>query len=100
MEDQGFDDAELLASSEAQEEVELVDSALDSGYGTRQETSTLSPSVRSYISSRLVINYVMSSLLICNLKIQFEKTPKEKKCLKGSRKRPNAYSSPSPFLHS
>ncbi|KAM6931199.1 recQ-mediated genome instability protein 1 [Xenentodon cancila] len=44
MEDEELDDAEL--------ELEMVSSAVDSGYGTMQNTSTPSSSVRSHVSSR------------------------------------------------
>ncbi|XP_061585262.1 recQ-mediated genome instability protein 1 [Cololabis saira] len=52
MEDEELDDAELIASLEAQGEAEMVSSAVDSGYGTMQETYTPSSSVRSHLSSR------------------------------------------------
>lgn len=56
MEDLELDDAELLASLEAQEEVERVlsDPVRDSGYGTLSATSThssRSSSVRSLVST-------------------------------------------------
>ncbi|XP_035494712.2 recQ-mediated genome instability protein 1 [Scophthalmus maximus] len=54
VEDLELDDAELLASLEAQEEVIQVGSVRDSGYGTRSETSTQSSrssSVRSFVSA-------------------------------------------------
>lgn len=58
MEDLELDDAELLASLEAQEEVEMVlsDPAQDSGYGTISATSTHSSRrspVRSLVSTAL-----------------------------------------------
>lgn len=64
MEDLELDDAELLASLEAQDEVERVqgEPGRDSGYGTLSETSTQasrSSSVRSLVStasSRWVVN--------------------------------------------
>lgn len=68
VEDLEVDDAELLASLEAQQEVERVwaGPVRDSGYGTLSETSTQSSrssSVRSLVStasSRWVVNNVMS----------------------------------------
>lgn len=68
MEDLELDDAELLASLEAQEEVERVQvgPVRDSGYGTLSEPytqSSRSSSVRSFVStatSRWVVNNVMS----------------------------------------
>lgn len=68
MDDLDLDDAELLASLEAQEEVEMlqVEPARDSGYSTLRAASTQSSrssSVRSFVSSassRWVVNNVMS----------------------------------------
>lgn len=68
MDDLDLDDAELLASLEAQEEVEMlqVEPARDSGYSTLHEASTQSSrslSIRSLVpaaSSRWVVNNVMS----------------------------------------
>lgn len=68
MDDLDLDDAELLASLEAQEEVEMlqVEPARDSGYSTLREASTQSSrssSIRSLVSatsSRWVVNNVMS----------------------------------------
>ncbi|XP_059194165.1 recQ-mediated genome instability protein 1 [Centropristis striata] len=54
VEDLELDDAELLASLEAQEEVEMVQSVRDSGYQTLSEISTQSSrssSVRSHVSA-------------------------------------------------
>lgn len=54
LDDQGLDDAELLASLEAQEEVERMDPGPDSGYWTLSNTSTQSErssSTRSLIST-------------------------------------------------
>ncbi|RVE68112.1 hypothetical protein OJAV_G00088660 [Oryzias javanicus] len=50
MEDLDLNDAELLASLEGQNEV--VGSVQDSGYGTLQESSSMSSSIRSQFSSR------------------------------------------------
>lgn len=68
MEELDLDDAELLASLEAQEEVEMlpVEPARDSGYSTLRETSTQSsrtPPIRSLVSeasSRWVVSNATS----------------------------------------
>lgn len=52
LDDQGLDDADLLASLEAQEEVERMEPGLDSGYVTLSDTST--QSARSSSSRGLV----------------------------------------------
>uniref|UniRef100_A0A8C7Z9E2 RecQ-mediated genome instability protein 1 n=1 Tax=Oryzias sinensis TaxID=183150 RepID=A0A8C7Z9E2_9TELE len=52
MEDIDLNDAELLASMEAQNEVGFVGPVRDSGYETLQESSSVSSSVRSQFSSR------------------------------------------------
>lgn len=58
MEDLELNDAELLASLEAQNEV--VGSVQDSGYGTLQESSSVSSSVRSQFSLRYVNGSVIN----------------------------------------
>lgn len=54
LDEQGLDDAELLASLEAQEEVERMEPGPDSGYWTLSNTSTQSArssSTRSFVST-------------------------------------------------
>lgn len=54
LDDQELEDADLLASLEAQEEVERMDPGPDSGYWTLSNTSTQSArssSTRSFIST-------------------------------------------------
>lgn len=60
LDDEGLDDAELLASLEAQDELERMDPGPDSGYWTLSNTTTTSArnsstrSLVSTLSSRLV----------------------------------------------